>query len=223
MIRLAIVDDHTVLRQGLRFLFEQEPDVEVVGEAGTGTTALSMVAASCPDVLLLDLLLPDTSGLEVLAAVRQSHPQTHVVVLTSSPDDAHLLAAIHTGATSFLQKTASAADVLATVRAAARGESVVPPLEASRLLGALHAAAHREDPLDRLTPREREVLAALARGRSNREIAQDLRIGEETVKSHLSAILAKLNLADRTQAALFAVRHGVVAEERQNSRRMPPS
>jgi DNA-binding NarL/FixJ family response regulator len=210
VIRLAIVEDHAVVREGMRFLFGQEPDIEVVGEAATGAEAGPMVAASQPDVLLLDLFLPDTDGIAVLKEVRRDSPATHVVMLTSAPDDASLVAAIRAGATSYLQKTAAVPAVLATVRAAARGESTLPPDVATRLLNALHSEGRAVDPLDRLTPRERDVLTALAQGRSNRQIARDLRIGEETVKTHVSGVLAKLGLADRTQAAIYALRRGLV-------------
>ena len=210
MIRLLIVDDHPVVRQGMRFLCAQEPDIEVVGESATGATAVSMARAAQPDVVLLDLFLPDRDGLAVLAEVRAVSPQSRVVMLTSSPDDAHLVAAVRAGATSYLLKTADIHAVLATVRAAARGETTLPPDIATRLLGAMRAEQRQTDPLDRLTPRELDVLAALTSGQANREIARSLLIGEETVKSHVSSILAKLGLADRTQAAIYALRRGLV-------------
>jgi NarL family two-component system response regulator LiaR len=211
MIRLLIVEDHAVVRQSMRFLFDQEPDIEVVGEAATGSAALALALASGqqPDVVLLDLFLPDLDGITVLQRLRERRPDLPVVLLTSAPDDAHLLAALHAGATSYLQKTAEVGEVLATVRAAARGESALPPGVTTRLLAAMRARTREPQPLDRLTPRERDVLAALAQGRANREIARTLRISEETVKSHVSSVLAKLGLADRTQAAIYALRHGV--------------
>jgi two-component system, NarL family, response regulator LiaR len=131
-------------------------------------------------------------------------------MLTSAPDDAHLVAALRAGATSYLQKTADVGDVVATVRAAASGQSTLPPDVATRLLNAMRYEDRRTEPIDRLTPRERDVLGALAQGRSNREIGRTLRISEETVKTHLSSILVKLGVADRTQAAIYALRHGVV-------------
>ncbi len=209
MIRLLVVDDHTVVRQSMRFLFDQEPDIEVVGEAATGAAAVPMVAVAQPDVVLLDLFLPDLDGVVVLQQIRQGSPDVRVVMLTSAPDDAHLVTALRAGATSYLQKTAEIGEVLATVRAAARGESTLPPGVTTRLLTAMRDEARQPHPVDRLTPRERDVLAALAGGRSNREIARTLRIGEETVKSHLSSVLAKLGVADRTQAAIYALRHGI--------------
>jgi NarL family two-component system response regulator LiaR len=211
MIRLLIVEDHAVVRQSMRFLFEQEPDIEVIAEAATGAAAIPL--ADHADVVLLDLFLPDIDGMEVLKRLRDKRSDLPVVMLTSAPDDAHLLAAISAGATSYLQKTAEVGEVLATVRAAARGESTLPPGLTTRLLGAMREQQRNPSPVHRLTPRERDVLAAIAQGRSNREIARALRISEETVKSHVSSVLAKLGLADRTQAAIYALRHGVVATE----------
>jgi two-component system, NarL family, response regulator LiaR len=210
-IRLLIVEDHAVVRQSLRFVLDQEPDIEVVGEASSAAQALSLGAATQPDVVLLDLLLPDADGITVLKRLREAHPDVAVVVLTSAPDDAHLLAALHGGAASYLEKTAGIGEVLATVRSAAAGQSVLPPGVTARLL---HATRERErggDPLQRLTPRELDVLTAVAKGQSNRDISRTLRISEETVKTHVSSILAKLGLADRTQAAIYALRHGIIA------------
>jgi NarL family two-component system response regulator LiaR len=183
----------------------------VVGEAATGAAALQVAAATRPDVVLLDLFLPDLDGIGVLQRLREQRADLPVVLLTSAPDDAHLLAAVHAGATSYLQKTAEVGEVLATVRAAARGESTLPAGVTTRLLNAMRERSRQPHPVDRLTPRERDVLAAIAQGRSNREIARELRISEETVKSHVSSVLSKLGLADRTQAAIYALRHGVVS------------
>jgi two-component system, NarL family, response regulator LiaR len=209
VIRLLIVDDHTVVRQSMRFLLDQEPDIDVVADAATGTAALTSIAAHLPDVVLLDLFLPDLDGLTVLARIRTHHPGIRVVLLTSAPDDAHLVAAMSAGATSYLEKTAALSDVVTTIRAAAQGHSSLPPGTTSRLLNALRATTHPAGPIDQLTPRERDVLTALTQGRSNREIARALHVGDETVKSHVSSILAKLGVADRTQAVIYALRHGI--------------
>jgi NarL family two-component system response regulator LiaR len=211
VIRLLIVDDHAVVRQGLRFLCEQEPDIEVVGESATGAVAVSMARAARPDVVLLDLFLPDRDGVAVLTEIHGVDPGIAVVMLTSSPDDAHLVAAVRAGATSYLLKTAEIGEVLATIRAAARGESTLPPAVATRLLNAMRTQGRPDDPLQRLTPREADVLACLADGQPNREIARALLISEETVKTHVSSILTKLGLADRTQAAIYALRRGVIS------------
>jgi NarL family two-component system response regulator LiaR len=210
MIKVLIVDDHQVVRQGLRFVLEQEEGIEVVGECADGPSAVQAVRTLEPTVVLLDLLLPGQDGISVLGQIRQDRPATEVLVLTSSSDDEHLLAAVRAGALAYLPKTAGVDQVVTSVRAAARGESVLEPKIAARLVRELRDRTARRRPLDQLTPRELEVLAALARGRSNREIARALAIGEETVKAHVSSILAKLQLADRTQAAIFGLQHRLV-------------
>jgi DNA-binding NarL/FixJ family response regulator len=208
MIRVLIADDHKVVRQGLRFLLSSEPGIEVAGEAADGVAALDAIRDIRPDVVLLDLFMPRLDGLAVLAAMRDQRLTAAVLVLTSSADDQHLIQAIKAGALSYLPKTAGVDQVVDAVRAAARGESVLQPAATARLLRELrHAAA---DPLGQLTPRETDVLKGLAQGRSNREIAKALSVSEETVKSHVSSILAKLGLADRTQAAIFALQHHLV-------------
>jgi two-component system, NarL family, response regulator LiaR len=209
MIRVLIADDHRVVRQGLWFLLSQEDDVEVVGEAADGVEALESVRRLRPDVILLDLFMPRLDGLAVLKAMQQDGLEAKVLVLTSSQNEDHLLAAVRAGALSFLPKTAGVDQVVASVRAAARGESVLEPSATARLLRELRGRGNR-DPLDQLSPRELDVLGALARGRSNREIAKGLSVSEETVKSHVSSILAKLGLSDRTQAAIFGLQHHLV-------------
>jgi two-component system, NarL family, response regulator LiaR len=210
VIRVLIVDDHQVVRQGLRFLLAQEDGIEVVGECADGASALRAVRALEPAVVLLDLFLPDLNGIAVLTHIKQDRPATEVLILTSSTDDEHLLAAVRAGALAFISKTASVEEVVGSVRAAARGESVLAPRIAARLVREVREVAVRRRPLDQLSPRELEVLAALSRGRANREIARTLRISEETVKAHVSSILAKLHLADRTQAAIFGLQHRLV-------------
>jgi NarL family two-component system response regulator LiaR len=210
MIRVLIVDDHQVVRQGLRFVLEQEEGIEVVGECADGPSAIQAVRTLEPTVVLLDLFLPGTDGIGVLGQIKQDRPATEVLMLTSSHDDQHLLAAIRAGALAYLPKTASVDRVVTAVRAAARGESVLEPRLAARLVREVRQATIRRRPLDQLSPREQEVLAALARGRSNRQIAKALQISEETVKAHVSSILAKLGLADRTQAAIFGLQQRLV-------------
>jgi len=208
VIRVLIADDHKVVRQGLRFLLSSEPGIEVAGEAADGDASLDAIRALAPDVVLLDLLMPRLDGLGVLAAMREEGLSAAALVLTSSPDDQHLVQALRAGAVSYLPKTAGVDQVIEAVRAAARGESVLLPGATARMLRELrHAAA---DPLGQLTPRETDVLKGLAQGRSNREIARALSVSDETVKSHVSSILAKLGLADRTQAAIFALQRRLV-------------
>jgi NarL family two-component system response regulator LiaR len=210
VIRVLIVDDHKVVRQGLRFLLEQEEGIEVAGECADGPSAIEAVRTLAPDVVLLDLFLPGLDGIGVLARIKQDRPATEVLMLTSSSDDEHLLAAIRAGALAYLPKTAGVDQVVSSVRAAAKGESVLEPRIAARLVREVREIPLRPRPLDGLSPREIEVLAALARGRSNRQIARALAISEETVKAHVSRILAKLQLADRTQAAIFGLQQRLV-------------
>jgi two-component system, NarL family, response regulator LiaR len=205
-IRVVIADDHRVVREGLCYLLGQEPDVEVVGEAGDGRQTVDVVAATRPDVLLLDLYMPEPDGHAALAALRDAPVRPAVVVLTSATDDQDLVRAMRAGATSYLLKTAPAEDVIAAVRDAAAGTASLSPELLTRLTHALQRPPP-PDPLQPLSPREREVLALIARGRSNREIARDLEIGEQTVKTHVRGILTKLGLQDRVQAAIFALRH----------------
>jgi two-component system, NarL family, response regulator LiaR len=208
-IRVLIVDDHEVVRQGLRFVLEQEDGIEVAGESGEGEGALRAVRGLRPDVMLLDLVMPGMDGLEVLAALREEAEGPAVIVLTSFQEEDRVVEAVRLGALSYLSKTSAVDRVVAAVRAAARGGSVLEPGIAALLVRQVRRG-DRPRPLDTLTPRERDVLCALARGRSNAEIARDLRMGRETVKTHVSGILAKLGLADRTQAAIYALQHGLV-------------
>jgi NarL family two-component system response regulator LiaR len=210
-VRVLIVDDHEVVRQGLRFVLEQEDGIEVVGEAGDGEAALRAVRALRPDVMLLDLVMPGMDGLRALEALREAGdgPAPAVIVLTSFQEEDRVVEAVRLGALSYLSKTSAVDRVVEAVRAAARGGSVLEPGIAALLVRQVRRA-ERPRPLDTLTPRERDVLAALARGRSNAEIARDLRMGRETVKSHVSSILAKLGVSDRTQAAIYALQQGLV-------------
>ncbi len=210
MIRVVIVDDHQVVRQGLRFLLEQEDGIEVVAECPDGPSAITAVRRLAPTVVLLDLFMPGPAASDVLAQIKRDRPATEVLMLTSSTADEHLLAAIRAGALAYLPKTAGVDQVVASVRAAARGESLLDPQIAARLVREVRNTSPRRGPLDQLSPRETEVLALLARGRSNREIARACAISEETVKAHVSSILAKLHLADRTQAAIFGLQQGIV-------------
>ncbi|MFI6994878.1 response regulator [Nonomuraea wenchangensis] len=210
-VRVLIVDDHEVVRQGLRFVLEQEDGIEVVGEAGDGEAALRAVHALRPDVMLLDLVMPVMDGLRALRALREAAggPAPAVIVLTSFQEEDRVVEAVRLGALSFLSKTSAVDRVVEAVRAAAHGGSVLEPGIAALLVRQVRRA-ERPRPLDTLTPRERDVLAALARGRSNAEIARDLRMGRETVKSHVSSVLAKLGVSDRTQAAIYALQQGLV-------------
>ncbi|MET8160301.1 response regulator transcription factor [Sphaerisporangium sp. NPDC005289] len=210
MIRVLIVDDHEVVRQGLRFVLDQEEGIEVVGECGDGAEALAAVRAVRPSVVLLDMVMPGMDGLEVLRRLGPDRPA--VIVLTSFQEDERVVAAVRLGALSYLPKTTAVDRVVEAVRAAAYGGSVLAPGVAALLVRQVRGG-ERRTPLDFLTPREREVLTALARGRSNSEIARALSLGKETVKTHVSSVLAKLGVADRTQAAIFGLQHGLVPLE----------
>ncbi len=209
MIRLLIVDDHKVVRQGLRFLLQHESDIDIVGEAADGEQAIALVRQHVPAVVLLDLLMPKMDGLTALRTIKEISPSTQVIILTSHQGDDELFDAIKAGALSYVMKTAGVDVVVESVRAAARGESLLDPSVAAKVLEEMRRG-HDRDEVDPLSRREVEVLSALARGRSNKEIAKELSIGEETVKTHVSNILSKLHLADRTQAAIYGLQKRLV-------------
>lgn len=207
-IRVLLADDHAVVREGLRALIETETDMEVVGEAQDGAAAIEVAERVEADVLLLDLMLPIRSGLEVLQQVRQVRPRLKVVVLTSFSESTQIQHAIELGARGYLLKDSPAHELLAAIRAAHGNQTVLAPAVAGAVASRLSGV--RVSSPDALTEREHEVLVLIARGLSNREIARDLRIGERTVRTHVSHLLSKLALTNRTQAALYAVRNGLV-------------
>lgn len=209
MVKVLIVDDHEVVRQGLRFMLAQEPGFEVVGEAADGVAALAEIRRCQPDVVLLDMMMPVLDGLGVLHALSGEERRPAVIVLTSYADEHRAMEAVRAGALSYLPKTTAADRVTEAVRAAATGGSVLDPSVAAALVQRWREH-ERDGRLGRLSPRERDVLVELSRGRSNREIARSLSLGEQTVKSHVSSILTKLDLQDRTQAAIFGLQHGLV-------------
>lgn len=209
MIRVLIVDDHEVVRQGLRYVLEDESDIEVVGECGDGHAAVEAIARLRPHVVLLDMMMPGLDGLGVLDRLRGMPINPAVIVLTSLVDDDRAVEAIRGGALSYLPKTAAVGLVVDAVHAAAVGGSVLDPSVAALLIQQVRTGTST-DPLAALSRREREVLARLSRGRSNREIARDLSLSEETVKSYVSALLNKLGLKDRIQAAIFGLQQGLV-------------
>lgn len=201
-IRVLIADDHSVLREGLRMMLELQPDLEVAGEAADGVEALALARALQPDVVLLDLMMPNLGGLDALARIREAVPEARVVVLTSSEDEAPMIQAMRAGAQGYLLKTEGAVAVLDAIRAASRGEVALAPRVARRLMEALaHPAPHPEEAL---SPRERDVLGLLAQGLSNKQIAAALGMAEKTARAHVSSILQKLGFSGRTQAALYA-------------------
>jgi NarL family two-component system response regulator LiaR len=210
-ITILIVDDHAVVRQGVRAFLETQPDLTVVGEAGSGEEAISLAAETAPDVTLMDLLMPGMDGVEATRRLKQVSPRSQVIVLTSYHQDEHIFPAIRAGALSYLLKDVGPQELAEAVRKAARGEAVLHPRVAARVVQELQGAAKDAfNPFTELSERELEVLKLIADGASNEEIAARLVISEKTVKSHVSNILSKLHVVDRTQAAVYAWREGVV-------------
>ena len=213
-----IVDDHDVVRKGLHFYLEARPEIEILGEAGDAQTAVEAVAEHVPDVVLMDLVLPlqpgtepaDQGGVQATRQIRQISPRTQVVVLTSFAQDELIFAAIKAGALSYLLKDADAETVLEAIQAAGRGEATLHPRIAQRLMDEVTTPTQHRDPAAELTAREMEVLKLIAQGMSNMEIAEELVITERTVKAHVSNLLDKLHLSDRTQAAIYAWREGLM-------------
>lgn len=205
-LRLLIAEDHALVRDGLRAWVETQPDVDLVGEAADGPEAIALGLALTPDVALIDLLLPGADGVEVCRALTAGSPSTRLVVLTSSEDEAPVLAAMKAGAMGYLSKSMGAAELLLAVRQAAAGETVL----SARAQAALARPLRTTKPAPVLSPRELEVLALLAEGLTNHDIGGRLGIGESTVKTHVSNVLGKLGLGDRTQAAIYAWRQGLV-------------
>jgi two-component system, NarL family, response regulator LiaR len=206
VIRVVLADDHAVVRQGLRTFLDLQDDIEVVAEASDGMQAVEAAAAFDPDVVLLDLVMPGLDGLGALKELRSG--RARVIVLTSFGDDDKLFAALRGGAAGYLLKDVQPADLVRAIRSAYAGESPLSPAIATRVVEEVAQGAVSAH--DDLTPRELDVLTLIARGRSNKVIALELGVAEKTVKTHVSHILGKLGLTDRTQAALYAVRHGLV-------------
>jgi len=206
-IRILIVDDHSVVRQGLRMFLRLDPDFDVVGEASDGAEAVRLTHELQPDVVLMDLLMPVMDGISAIAAIRQQTPESEVLALTSVLEDEAVIGAMRAGAIGYLLKDTHADDLCRAVKAAAAGQVQLSPKAAARFLREVKATESPES----LTERETEVLRLLASGLANKEIAHSLIIGEKTVKTHVSHILAKLGVPSRTQAALYAVRIGLVA------------
>lgn len=206
-IRILIVDDHEIVREGLEMLLGEEEGLEVVGQAGNGLEALSLAAALKPDLVLMDLVMPEMDGIEATRRLRQANSACQVLVLTSYIDDYRVREAIEAGAIGYVMKDVLKADLVRAIRTAARGEPALHP-EAQRQL--MRQVASPAAVVRSLTERERDVLRLLALGRSNKEIAAHLHLTEGTIKGYVSAVLSKLGVADRTQAALYAVKHGLV-------------
>ena len=213
-ITVLLVDDHAVVRQGVRTFLETQADLSVVGEAGSGEEAVALAAQHVPDVVLLDLIMPDMDGVETTRRVKQVSPRSQVVVLTSYHEDEHIFPAFKAGALSYVLKDLSAEELAEAVRKAAVGEAVLHPRVAARVIKELQG--RREEglnPFTELSERELEVLKLIADGMSNAAMAAKLVLSEKTIKGHVSNILSKLHLVDRTQAAVYAWREGIVRKE----------
>jgi DNA-binding NarL/FixJ family response regulator len=207
MIRILIVDDHAIVRQGLRAVIRVLPGMEWAGEARDGREAIATVAALRPDIVLMDLVMPELDGVAAIAAIRQAHPRTRVIALTTFAEAELVLGAVQAGAAGYLLKDVELAELERAIHTVYAGRPYLHP-EATRHL--LQATAQPAARTDALTAREREVLTQVAQGHTNRQIAAELRIAEKTVSVHVSNILAKLELGSRTQAALYAARAGLL-------------
>lgn len=208
--RVMLVDDHAVVRQGLRTFLDLQDDITVVGEAKDGVEALQIVHELEPDVVLMDLVMPRMDGIETVRRMKALRSHIQIIVLTSFGDDQKVFAAIRAGATGFLLKDVSPQDLAAAIHAARRGEASLAPGIATKLLQEIAIGSNPAAEEHTLTEREYAVLALIAQGRSNRQISEELTISEKTVKTHVSNILTKLHLEDRTQAAIYALKEGLV-------------
>ncbi len=208
-IRVLIVDDHAVVRLGLRTFLGMLPDIEITGEAASGAEALAAAGKAKPQVVLMDLVMPEMDGVEATRRLIAEHPEIRVIVLTSFADEDKIFPALRAGAAAYLLKDVKPGELADTVRAVARGEVRLAPDVTRKVLSGITGAPEGRETGEPLTARETEVLRCLARGLANKEIAAELFIAEKTVKTHISSILAKLSLADRTQAAVYAVKHGI--------------
>ncbi len=212
-ISVLLIDDHRVVRQGLRDFLELQEDIEVVGEASSGEEGVQLAREFLPDVILMDLVMPGIDGVETTRRIKGVSPSTRVIVLTSFADDDKVFPAIKAGAISYLLKDVSPEELAHAIRAAQRNEAVLHPEVAAKLMQEFSTPRSAEAPVEQLTEREMDVLRLIARGKSNKEIADSLVISEKTVKTHVSNILSKLHLADRTQAAIYALRQRLVPIE----------
>lgn len=208
-IRILITDDHPVVREGLAGMLAGQPDFEVVGMAGDGETAVSLFASLSPDVALMDLQMPGLDGVGAIEKIKASDPDAHILVLTTYDSDAAILRAIEAGATGYLLKDTPREELFSAIRAAAKGDSVLAPAVASRLMTRMRAPAE-----ENLSAREIEVLELVARGFSNKEVGKELHISTATVKTHLIHIYGKLGVDDRTAAVTTALERGIISLER---------
>jgi DNA-binding NarL/FixJ family response regulator len=211
-IRLIIADDHPVVREGLTAILETQPDIDVLAEAADGAEAVRLAVGLKPDVMLMDLQMPNLDGVEAIKQIKALVPETEIVVLTTYDSDEYIFRGIEAGARGYLLKGASKNELLGAIRAASRGEALLPPVVAGKLVERFTQMAQRQvgDGEEALTERELEVLRLMAQGARNKEIAHDLSITERTAKAHVSSILGKLAASDRTEAVTIALRKGLI-------------
>ncbi|TLS38875.1 response regulator [Pseudalkalibacillus caeni] len=205
--KIMIVDDHDMVRKGLKAYILTEPDFELVGEASDGKEAIKLAKDLKPEIILMDLIMPDVNGIEATKSILQDQPDIKIIIITSFYDDEQVFPAIEAGAFSYLLKTASADEIIQTVKKALSDESVIEPKVAQKMMTQFRKPQRSLH--DDLTRREREVLVLVGQGKTNQQIADELYIGLKTVKTHVSNILAKLEVSDRTQAAVYANKHGI--------------
>ncbi len=210
MISVLLVDDHAMVREGLKYYLETEADIEVVGEAGNGKAAAELAANLQPDVILMDLIMPDVDGVEGTRFCLAASPVSKVIVLTSKPEDDMVLPAVRAGALSYLLKDVSAADLSIAIRDAAAGKPRLHPMAVARMLQEVSSGKKDQNKQDQISPREMEVLQLIAHGLGNKEISAQLFISERTVKTHVTHLLEKLSLRDRTQLAIYALQKKLV-------------
>lgn len=208
-IKMMIVDDHDMVRKGLKAYLLTEPDFQIVGEASNGKEAVTLVNEMNPDVILMDLIMPEMTGIEATKEIMTLRPNTKIIIITSFYDDEQVFPAIEAGAFSYLLKTASADEIILTIRKAVQDESVIEQKVAQKMMNQLRSN-QKKSLHDDLTKREKEVLLLIGEGKTNNQIAEELYIGLKTVKTHVSNILGKLGVNDRTQAAVYAIRNGMV-------------
>ncbi|OIK09173.1 response regulator transcription factor [Bacillus sp. MUM 13] len=210
-IRLAVIDDHELVRKGIISFLETEPDIEIVGEGSSGRDAINLAAKHKPDVILMDLLMENGTGIEATKEIMETGSACRIVILTSYFDEKEVFPALEAGAFSYLLKTSPAFDVASAIRKAAKGEAVIEPRVTDVMVKRLR---NKEAKLhDGLTERERDVLLCIGEGMTNQEISEELFIGIKTVKTHVSSILGKLQVGDRTQAAVYANRNGLIKQQ----------
>ena len=214
-IRLVIADDHPIVRQGLRVALGAQADLNLVGEATNGVEAVAMVKLLKPDVVIMDLQMPVMDGITAIEKITREDEDACILVLTSFPDDKNVFSAIRAGAMGFLLKETPPEDLLESIRTVHRGEAALHPTIARKLIQEVKMPSEARSALDPLTPREMDVLRCLARGLSNREIADELAVSVRTVTTHMRNILDKLHVSNRTQAALYALEHGVRSSQNQ--------